>query len=181
MKRFLVAIMVLFLVFPAFAQEEPVKGFRDTNLPLPRFVSLKSDEVYVRAGPATRYPIRWIYKRAGLPVEIIQEFENWRKIKDMAGDEGWVHQSLLTGSRSVIVRPQAGGDGASGSVDMDSDMTPLREKPDLQARMSARLEPNVIASLDRCEKGWCRVETGGFRGWVQRNLLWGIYESEQID
>ena len=167
MKKILVAVFALFLALPAFAQEEPVKGFRDTDLPLPRYVSLKSDKVYVRAGPAMRYPIKWIYKRDAMPVEILQEFDGWRKVRDIAGEEGWVHQSLLSGNRSIIIR---GGD-----------MVPLREKPDAQARMLARMEPNVIAGLDKCQKDWCRIQAGGFRGWVQRNLLWGIYENEELN
>ena len=167
MKRFLVAIFVVFLSLPAFAQEEPVKGFRDTNLPLPRFVSLKSDKVYVRAGPAMRYPIKWIYKRDGMPVEITQEFESWRKVRDIDGEEGWIHQSLLSGDRTIIVK--------------SGDLVALREKSAADARMMARLEPKVIARVDKCKKDWCRVETSGFRGWIERNSLWGIYENEELN
>ena len=167
MKRVLIAIFVVLLSLPAFAQEEPVKGFRDTNLPLPRFVSLKSDKVYVRAGPAMRYPIKWIYKRDGMPVEITQEFDSWRKVRDIDGEEGWVHQSLLSGDRTIIVK--SGG------------LIALREKSAVDARMLARLEPNVIAQLDKCKKEWCRIETSGFRGWIERNSLWGIYENEELN
>lgn len=167
MKRFLVAIAILCLAVPAFAQEAPVKGFRDTDLPLPRFVSLKSDKVYVRAGPAMRYPIKWIYKRDAMPVEITQEFDNWRKVRDRDGEEGWVHQSMLSGDRTVVVEAP--------------DLVALREKPNGQARMIARLEPNVIGHLDKCDKDWCRIEAGGFRGWLERNLLWGIYPEEELN
>ena len=166
-KHFLIAIFVVLLALPALAQEEPVKGFRDTNLPLPRFVSLKSDKVYVRAGPAMRYPIKWIYKRDGMPVEITQEFDSWRKVRDIEGEEGWVHQSLLSGDRSVLIKAD--------------DLVALREKSNAEARMVARLEPNVVARLDKCEKDWCRLEASGFRGWVERNMLWGIYESEELN
>ena len=167
MKRFLIAIFVLLLSFPALAQEEPVKGFRDTNLPLPRFVSLKSAKVYARAGPALRYPIRWIYKRDALPVEIIQEFDNWRKVRDIDGEDGWVHQSLLSGERTVLVQAE--------------DLVALRERSNNKARMVARLEPNVVAHLNKCNGDWCRIEISGFRGWIERNLLWGIYADEDID
>lgn len=168
MKRFLIALFILLLSFPAFAQEEPVKGFRDTDLPLPRWVSLKSDKVYVRAGPAMRYPIKWIYKRDGMPVEITQEFDSWRKVRDIDGEEGWVHQSLLSGNRTVVVKAD--------------DLVPLREKPETAARMVARMEPAVIASIEKCnDAGWCRLETAGFRGWAERNVLWGIYEKENLD
>jgi SH3-like domain-containing protein len=167
MKRILAAIFILLLAFPAFAQEEAVKGFRDTDLPLPRWVSLKSDKVYVRAGPALRYPIKWIYRHNALPVEIIQEFENWRKVRDSEGDDGWVHQSLLSGERTVLIKTD--------------DLTALRDKPEDNSRMVARLEPQVIAHLEKCEKAWCRLSAGGFRGWIERNSLWGIYESEELN
>lgn len=144
-----------------------MKGFRDTDLPLPRFVSLKSDKVYVRAGPAMRYPIKWIYKRDAMPVEITQEFDNWRKVRDRDGEEGWVHQSMLSGNRTVVVQAP--------------DLVALREKSNGQARMIARLEPNVIGHLDKCDKNWCRIEAGGFRGWLERNFLWGIYPDEELN
>lgn len=167
MKRFLIAIIILLLSLPAFAQEEAVKGFRDTDLPLPRFVSLKSDKVYVRAGPALRYPIKWIYKHDAMPVEIIQEFENWRKVRDAEGGDGWIHQSLLSGERTALIKAD--------------DLIALREKPEEDSRMVARVEPNVIAHMEKCDAAWCRVSAGGFRGWVKRNSLWGIYEKEEIN
>ena len=167
MKRILIAVFIALLSFPAFAQEEPVKGFRDTDLPLPRFVSVKSDKVYVRAGPAMRYPIKWIYKHDGMPVEIVQEFDSLRKVRDVDGEEGWVHQSLLSGDRTALIRA--------------ADLVPLREKSDAASRMVARLEPNVVAHLEKCGKDWCRLSAGGFRGWVQRNMLWGIYASEELN
>ncbi len=160
-----------FFAAPAYAGTQGdgavVQGFRVTDLPLPRFVSLRADKVYVRAGPALRYPIQWVYRRAGLPVEITQEFESWRRIRDHVGDEGWVHQSLLSGQRSVLIR----GD----------DLVILREHATDQARMVARLEPDVVAHLDRCNPQWCRIHVSGYRGWVERNFLWGIYAQEDFD
>lgn len=178
MKTRLLTILLVLglgLFFPAAViaadpdpKEEAVQGFRTTDLPLPRFVSLRSDKVYVRAGPALRYPIKWIYKRANMPVEIIQEFDNWRKIKGFDGEEGWIHQSLLSGERTVLIKEAA-------------DLVPLREGFSSQARMIARIEPQVVANIDQCAGEWCRIETGGYRGWVQRNFLWGIYEDEELN
>lgn len=147
--------------------EEPVQGFRSTDLPLPRYVSLRSDKVYARAGPALRYPIKWIYKRNGLPVEIVQEFDNWRKVRDYEGEEGWVHTSLLSGERTALVWGDA--------------LVPMREGFSNNARLIARVEPMVVAALDKCSENWCRIETGGYRGWVERNFLWGIYEDEDLN
>lgn len=166
MKRVFIFILMLLLSFPAFA-EEPVKGFRDTDLPLPRFVSLKSDRVYVRAGPAMRYPIKWVYKRGGAPVEIVQEFEAWRKIRDVEGEEGWVHQTLLSGSRAALVQGE--------------DIVLMRDKPDEKARLVARLEPEVVARIEKCDKDWCKLDAAGFRGWVERKSIWGIYDKEVLN
>lgn len=173
--RFLIILMMAFCLgafSPTVAHasdvEEAVEGFRSTDLPLPRFVSLRSDKVYVRAGPALRYPIKWIYKRANMPVEIVQEFENWRKVKGVDGEEGWIHQSLLSGERTVIIKDS-------------EDPVPMREGFNGNARMVARIEPQVVASIDKCSGDWCRIETGGYRGWVERNFLWGIYDGEDLN
>lgn len=149
-------------------EEQAVAPFRATDLPLPRYVSLRSDKVYVRAGPGLRYPIKWIYKRAGMPVEVVQEFESWRKVKGYDGDEGWVHQSLLSGERTVLITQAP-------------EPVPMRDGYNGEARMVARLEPQVVASVDKCSGEWCRIETGGYRGWVERNFLWGIYENEDFN
>lgn len=152
------------------AERSAVQGFRSTDRPLPRFASLKSDKIYVRAGPAMRYPIRWIYTRGGLPVEIIQEFDAWRKIRDFDGDEGWVHKSLLSGVRMGLVKGGA-----------EEGLAPVHEKDAATSRMVARLEPQVLVSLDKCGGAWCRIETHGYKGWLERKFIWGIYEDEELN
>lgn len=161
------------IVPPHSRADEPVEGFRsDSGMPLPRFVSLRSDKVYVRAGPALRYPIRWIYKRTGMPVEIIQEFEGWRKVNGFDGEEGWIHESLLSGERMVLVRtPDTDPEG----------LVPMREGSNKDSRMIARIEPMVVAGVEKCEDEWCRIKTDGYRGWVERNFLWGIYPDEDLN
>lgn len=155
------------------AQEEPVfeesnvQNLRATDLPLPRYVTIRSDKAYVRSGPALRYPIKWVYKRKGFPVEIVQEFDHWRKIRDFDGEEGWVHKSLMSGERSVII--------------MGEDLVEMREGFSQDARLVAKLEPNVIASLEKCIDDWCYLAVEGYSGWVERNLLWGIYAREKLD
>jgi SH3-like domain-containing protein len=152
---------------PSAAAPSGAPAYQTSGLPVPRFVSLRSEKVFVRSGPALRYPIKWIYQKETLPVEVIQEFDTWRKIRDFDGDEGWVHQSLLAGKRTVLIKAEAPIDlyKASGRTD----------------RLVARLEPDVIALLLRCEKAFCEVEAGGFRGWAERKYLWGIYEDEELD
>jgi SH3-like domain-containing protein len=152
---------------PAAEAPQQAQNFRDTTLPLPRFVSLRSDKVYMREGPALRYPIKWVYERPRMPVEIIQEFENWRKIRDFDGEEGWIHESMLSGERTAMVKSDA--------------VVPLREDADEKSRMVVRAQPKVIAGIDKCKGLWCRVDVGGYKGWIQRNFLWGIYPGEEIN
>lgn len=140
---------------------------RATALPLPRFVSLKASKVSVRTGPAMRYPIKWIYKREQMPVEIVQEFDTWRKIRDFEGGEGWVHQSLLSGARTVMIK--------------SDELVPMRKDSADNARVIARIEAHVIASVKECIPSSCEVDAEGFDGWVDRKFLWGIYESEELN
>lgn len=138
-----------------------------TGLALPRFASLRADEVNMRAGPGTRYPIEWLYKRRGLPVEIEREFEVWRLVKDADGVRGWVHEATLTGHRDFVV---IGGD------------RPLRREPDLAARAIAVLKPGVTGRIRSCASGadWCHVQVGTYTGWLQRDELWGTLPGEAI-
>ena len=169
----LILLAVLALGIPSAKAEEPAAdsingtAIKTSGLPLPRFVSLKSDKVYVRTGPSVRYPIRWIYQKSDLPVEIVEEFDVWRKIRDSEGEGGWVSQTLLSGERTALVKSE--------------DLAPVREKPSDSARMVVRLEPGVIARIEECDKAWCRVAAGGFKGWISRNSLWGIYENEELN
>ncbi len=145
--------------------------FSNSGLPLPRFVSLANKETNVRAGPGQKYPIKWVLNRKGLPIEVILEFDHWRKIKDHEGAEGWVFHSLLSGKRTAII--------------IGSDPAYAYEKPPVnntkKPRVSIYLEPFVIVTLDRCKGDWCKVSTSGYSGWMKRKLLWGVYESENID
>ena len=132
-------------------------------LPVPRFVTLAPREVNVRTGPGVRYPIRLVIRREGLPVEVVREFDVWRQVRDRDGDEGWVHKSMLSGRRAVIV--------------LQSVQTLLR-RPEKDARPVVRLEPGVIAALDTCQGDWCQVSVGGYTGWTRRDVLWGVYPDE---
>jgi SH3-like domain-containing protein len=132
---------------------------------LPRFASLRSDEVNLRIGPGENYPIEWVLKRKDMPVEIIEQFQNWRRIEDWQGAKGWVLDRMVTGRRDVIV------DGA---------IRALRRKPDPASGIVARAEPGVIARLIECQGPWCRIEAGGYSGWVQRGEVWGIYPDENL-
>lgn len=142
-----------------------------SGLPLPRFVSLKSDRVNVRVGPSQDHAIAWIFKRQGLPVEIIAEFENWRQIRDSDGAEGWVIQSLLSGRRTVLVAPWS---------ENSAETIPLRKKPGETASLVARLEQKVLANLLECNNRWCRIGVQDVEGWLPQDLLWGVNPNETL-
>ena len=141
-----------------------------TGLPLPRYVSLKSERVNLREGPSQDHRTSWIFERAGLPVEVTAEFDVWRKIRDAEGDEGWVIQSLLSGRRTALVKPWA-----------KNEILPLYDKPDADSALNAKLQAGVIGSVRSCTGAWCRISGSGFDGWIQQTNLWGVYPNEKID
>jgi SH3-like domain-containing protein len=134
---------------------------------LPRFVSLRSDDVNMRAGPGTRYRIDWVYKRRDLPVEIEREFDVWRWVRDADGIQGWVHQATLMGRRDFIVQK--------------ADAT-LRSEASDTASAVAILKPGVIGRIRSCAaaSAWCEVQTGSYRGFLQRTQFWGVFPDEAI-
>jgi SH3-like domain-containing protein len=146
---------------------DPTKGVV-TGMPLPRWASLRSDEVNLRSGPGTRYPIEWVYHRRDLPVQIEREFEVWRLIEDQDGVKGWVHQATLTGRRSFVVK---GGERT------------LHRAAAADAAPVARLQPGVLGHIRSCDaKGaWCEVQVGEYRGYLKRDDLYGIYPDEAVN
>lgn len=142
-----------------------------SGLPMPRFVSLKPDRVNVRAGPTKDHEVIWVYTRAGLPVEITAEFENWRRIRDWEGAEGWVYHSLLSGRRTAFVsRPKD-----------TEDLAAVRADADQASAVKAQLEPGVVGTVRRCDGRWCRFVGDRFDGWIAQERLWGVYPNERID
>jgi len=143
-----------------------------SGLPLPRFVSLKAERVNVRAGPTKENDVSWVYTRAGLPVEIIAEYENWRRIRDWEGAEGWVLHSLLSGRRTALINIK------TKSAD---DVVPLHASAETHSAVTAKLQNRVLGTVKRCNGGWCRVVGEGFDGWVEQERLWGVYPNEKVD
>ncbi|MGC2854921.1 SH3 domain-containing protein [Novispirillum sp. DQ9] len=141
---------------------------QSSGLPLPRFVSLRSDQVNMRSGPGVRYPVDWVYLRRNLPVEVIAEFDTWRKIRDAEGAEGWVHQSMLAGRRTVQVI---------------TNRAPLRRTADELGAPAALVEAGVVGRLVQCPTGsvFCRVEINGVQGWLKREEFWGVYKAEFVE
>jgi len=143
------------------------------DLPLPRFASMRNAESNVRTGPGTQYPIDWVFVRQGMPVEIVQEFDNWRMIRDREGVGGWVHSSQLSGLRTAIVT----GDG----------LVPLLAEPRSDAGLVARIETGVIGTIVECPLSqgtsdrYCHLEMQGHDGWVAREHIWGVYATEAVE
>lgn len=165
-----VALSALFI-----SAATPVNAANDavgttSGLPVPRFVTLKSDRVNVRGGPNKDQDVRWVYTRAGMPVEITAEFENWRRVRDWEGAEGWVYHSLLSGRRSVVV-----------SAKKKEELIPVFDSADAKAGVIAQLEHGVLATLKTCTGAWCHVAGKNFDGWIKQEGLWGAYPNEKIE
>jgi SH3-like domain-containing protein len=141
-----------------------------SGLPVPRFVSLKPDRVNVRGGPTRDHEVTWVYTRAGLPVEITAESENWRRIRDWEGAEGWVYHSMLSGRRTAVVK----------SKEKDG-LVPLLVKPDATNDVVANLQSGVLAMVKQCTGAWCRIVGHGFDGWIVQDRLWGVYPNEKVE
>lgn len=153
--------MLLLAAGPALAAEDETNGLK-----VPRFVSLDADKINLRTGPGQRYPIDWVLTRRNMPVEVIAQFENWRRVREWDGTTGWVQQNLLTGKRHVVVAK--GGD------------RPIHYEPDPSSALVARAEPGVVARLTECRASWCRIETASVSGWMRRADLWGVYPDEKV-
>jgi SH3-like domain-containing protein len=141
-----------------------------SGLEVPRFVSLKASRVNVRVGPGEDYPIAWVFTRPGLPIEVIQEYDTWRRVRDSDGSVGWVFQGLLSGERTAAVAPWSGGD-----------IKPLRAGPSGESAIAAYLETGVVGAVSACRAGWCKLTGEGFSGWIEQDQLWGVYLNEDID
>jgi SH3-like domain-containing protein len=177
MRKTVLAIAVLGMALgPAFAQELP-GGRKGTGLPVPRYVSLKTDRVNLREGPSKDHRTDWVFQRAGLPVEIVAEYETWRRIRDSEGTEGWVLHSLLSGRRTALVMPWAKGEVAPLSL--------RAEAADTSATV-ARLQPGVLVSVKKCSNRWCevvvvRAGATDIDGYMHQDKLWGVYPDETVE
>jgi SH3-like domain-containing protein len=158
------------MVLPSGVHGAPEPASKSAALPVPRFVSLKSDRVNVRGGPTKDHDVTWVYTRSGLPVEITAEFENWRRIRDWEGAEGWVYHSLLSGRRTAVVVPKSKGD-----------LVPVMAKADGEANVSAKLEAGVVGTVKNCSGNWCHFTGDKFDGWIRQERLWGVYPNETVD
>ena len=164
--KFPVILVLSLFVLPDVATAQTERAA--SGLPLPRFVSLRSDKVHMRTGPGVRYPIDWVYKRQNMPMEVVAEFGTWRKVRDFQGTEGWMHQSMLSNKRTLAVTGQT---------------RTLRFNSDSKSPAVARIEPSVTGKIIRCREnaGWCKLSFGKYEGWLRRVEFWGVYPTEKIN
>lgn len=174
-SRFLAAALLLLPAAPALAEGQ----VNPSGLPLPRFVTTRSNPINVRVGPGTRYDVAWTYLKAGMPVEIVQEFDTWRKIRDVDGTEGWVHQNLLSGKRAGVVAPWS----------KEPRIPLLAGKAD-DGGVRAILAPGFRVEIDDCDGAWCEVmatdhtqqgRAATYTGYLPQATLWGVYSGERFD
>ena len=153
------------------AAQAQTAGKGPSGLPLPRFVSLKATRVNLRIGPGRDYAVAWLYTRPGVPMEVIQEYDNWRRVRDAEGTEGWVYQSLLSGERTAMAAPWKSAVGEDQFIDMHREARS-------SARVVARLEPGVVVEIKACDGDWCEARADGVEGFVAQNEIWGAYPGE---
>jgi SH3-like domain-containing protein len=163
-RAFIVISLVVMFAVPAEAQQTLVG--KVTNLPIPRYVSIRADEANLRVGPGGQYPVRWRLMRAGMPVRIVDEEEQWREVELYDGERGWLFGSLLSGARTLYVTDAR---------------APLLAKGKPKARVVAFVEKGVVLRAKRCEPGWCEVRKGDVSGWVSRSSVWGFLPNEVFD
>ncbi len=127
----------------------------------------------MRIGPGTEFQVEWLYLKKGLPMEIIQEYDNWRRVRDPEGNEGWILHSLLAGKRTVIFKPWESGDAAK--------LSELHSEDSPHAKVLARIEPGVIGDILDCNDNWCRLQVNEIIGYAEKAIIWGVYPDELIE
>ena len=166
MKAFLRTLLVL-LLLTGVAHSRQI-GESESSMSLPRMVSLRSDNVHARSGPGKKYPIEWIYKQKGAPLEIINEFELWRQVRDWEGSVSWIHKTLLTGKRfAKVITPGINN---------------IYQRPDSEAKIVAKVEDGAIGEIKKCPKKseFCLIKFESIEGWVNKKNVFGVYENEVL-
>lgn len=145
-----------------------------SGLPIPRFVSLKAKRVNMRVGPGQAYKVSWLYTKSAIPMEIIQEYDNWRRVRDFEGTEGWVFHSLLSGNRTAVAAPWMRGKTPLVHINVYSESTQ-------NSAVTAKLEPGVVTRILQCNGAWCEIRVQKMTGWISQNELWGVYPDEAFN
>ena len=168
LKLFLTIIVFFFLIMQfsnCFSQSNARVTVRGTGYPVPRFVSIKNDEAWLRKGPSRSHRIEWVYKIPGLPLKIVAEFDEWRKVMDSSGSIGWMHRINLSSKRTAeIIKPNSN----------------IYETPNLNSKIIAYSEVGAILNLVRCKNNWCRLKYNNLSGWITKDRIYGVIENEKF-
>jgi SH3-like domain-containing protein len=164
----ILATALLVLASPTLAAS-PVAVGNVTKQPIPRFVSLRASVTNLREGPSVNHRISWVFHRAGQPLEIVAEFDIWRRVRDSDGSEGWLMSRTVSSRRTAVVAPWS-----------KDEALPLYDSDNANARVVAKLEPKVLATIEECTGTWCRLSGDGFSGWMEQEKLWGAYPGEKV-
>ncbi len=165
---------ISFFAFLTFCSNSFASGSFVENF-ISYYASIKSSEVNVRKGPNTRYPIEWVYKKKGEPVEVIAQFEHWYRIKDFNGDEGWVKSAMLTKKRTGVINVSASKDQSSPKL-----YAKLYDKPDESSRVIANIEHSKRIEIVQCNKQFCQIKIANLSGWLEKSQVWGVYRNEEF-
>jgi SH3-like domain-containing protein len=168
-RAFGLGMAMLAFAATAVQAEDPATTGSVTKLPIPRFVSLKPSDTPMREGPSKDHRIKWVFKREGLPVEVIGEHDHWRRVRDSESTDGWVYFGRLSNRRTVIIR--AGKTSSEQNLYRDDRET---------SAVVARLQPGVIANVQNCSRDWCKVSIESYSGYVRKDAVWGVYPDETI-
>ena len=163
-----------------FAASGIQKKGRVTGLPVPRFVSFKASAVNLRVGPGRKYSVAWLYKKRGLPVEVIQEFDRWRRVRDAEGTTGWVLHSLLSSRRTALIAPWDREADESGNI-IKASFHEGKRRGRAEASTTAKMQAGLLVDIISCDKNWCELEAGNTSAWLQQEKLWGAYPGEKIE
>jgi SH3-like domain-containing protein len=174
------ALVTIFCILFFSSEAYTSQAGKVSGLPVPRFVSLKSGETNLRKGPNARYPIVWTYKKRGYPLEVVAEFENWRKLKDQDGQEGWVHINLINGTRNFVVKDNKYQTEQAEYKVRNNELIIFRY-PDEHSFPMLRAELGVVGSVKSCDPEWCKVKIADSSGWVRKENMWGVYPEEVIE
>ncbi len=164
----------------AAAESSAQKRGRVTNLPIPRFVSFKASAVNLRVGPGRKYAVSWLYKKRGLPVEVIQEFDRWRRVRDADGTTGWVLHSLISSRRTALIAPWDREADESGNI-IKASFHEAKNRARAEAATTAKMQAGLLVDVISCDKNWCEVEAGNTSAWLPQDKLWGVYPGEKVD
>ena len=133
----------------------------------PYWASIAAGKAMMRTGPGRNYPAIWLYRRADLPIEVIETYPDWRKVRDPGGETGWMLQRLLSDTRTALV--------------IGETLRPMHDAPSDRSRIRYRARPGVVGRISQCADGWCRLDVAGQKGFIQVAHLWGIGPGERIE